>query len=295
MNIDSIAINFNETGILFMNITLAFIMFGIALDLTLENFKIVLTSPKKVLTGMFSQLLLLPALTYLIIVIMKPTPSLALGMILVASCPGGNISNFISSLAKANVELSIILTIISSTIAIFFTPLNLAFYGNLYEPTQAILREVDISWLQVVQTISMIIIIPIIIGYFFKNKFPEFAQKLAKPMKVISMGLFLIIVFGALALNYENFITVIGSIFLLVVVHNLAALFSGYFSGQLMGLPFKDKKSLTIETGIQNSGLGLLLIFSFFDGLGGMALITAWWGIWHIISGFTIAYIWGRK
>lgn len=295
MNIDSIAINFNETGILFMNITLAFIMFGIALDLTLENFKIVLTSPKKVLTGMFSQLLLLPALTYLIIIIMKPAPSLALGMILVASCPGGNISNFISSLAKANVELSIILTIISSTIAIFFTPLNLAFYGNLYEPTQAILREVDISWIQVVKTISLIIIIPIIIGYFFKMKFPKLAQKLANPMKVISMGLFLIIVVGALALNYQNFITVIGSIFLLVVVHNLAALFSGYFSGQLMGLPFKDKKSLTIETGIQNSGLGLLLIFSFFDGLGGMALITAWWGVWHIVSGFTIAYIWGRK
>lgn len=295
MNIDSIAINFNETGILFMNITLAFIMFGIALDLTVDNFKIVLKSPKKVLTGMFSQLILLPALTFLIILIMKPAPSLALGMILVASCPGGNISNFISSLAKANVELSIILTIISSTIAIFFTPINLAFYGNLYEPTQSILREVDISWIQVVKTISLIIIVPIIIGYFVKSKWPELAFKLAKPFKVISMGLFLVIVFGALLLNYQNFIDVIGSIFLLVVVHNLAALFSGYFSGQLMGLPFKDKKSLTIETGIQNSGLGLLLIFTFFDGLGGMALITAWWGIWHIVSGFTIAYIWGRK
>lgn len=295
MDIDSIAINFNETGILFMNITLAFIMFGIALDLTIDNFKIVLRSPKKVLTGMFSQLLLLPALTFLIIIIMKPEPSLALGMILVASCPGGNISNFISSLAKANVELSIILTIISSTIAIFFTPLNLAFYGNLYEPTQAILREVDISWLQVVKTISLIIIVPILLGYVFKKKLPELAYKVAKPMKIVSMGLFLIIVFGALALNYKNFITVIGSIFLLVVVHNLAALFSGYFSGVVMGLPFEDKKSLTIETGIQNSGLGLLLIFSFFDGLGGMALITAWWGIWHIVSGFTIAYIWGKK
>ena len=295
MNLDSIAINFNETGILFMNITLAFIMFGIALDLTLENFKIVLTSPKKVLTGMFSQLLLLPALTFLIIIIMKPAPSLALGMILVASCPGGNISNFISSLAKSNVELSIILTIISSTIAIFFTPINLAFYGNLYEPTQAILREVNISWLEVVKTISLIIIIPIVIGYYFNKRFPELAQKLAKPMRIISMGLFLIIVFGALALNYQNFITVIGSIFFLVVIHNLAALLSGYLSGQVMGLPFKDKKTLTIETGIQNSGLGLLLIFSFFDGLGGMALITAWWGIWHIISGFTIAYLWGKK
>ena len=294
MDLDNIAINFNETGILFMNITLAFIMFGIALDLTVENFKIVLRSPKKVLTGMFSQLILLPALTFLIIVIMKPAPSLALGMILVASCPGGNISNFISSLAKANVELSIILTIISSTIAIFFTPINLAFYGNLYEPTQAILREVDISWWQVVQTISLIIIIPILIGYFFKSKWPDLAFKLAKPFKVISMGLFLIIVFGALILNYKNFIDVIGSIFLLVLIHNLTALFSGYFSGHLMGLPFKDKKSLTIETGIQNSGLGLLLIFSFFDGLGGMALITAWWGIWHIVSGFTVAFIWGR-
>lgn len=295
MNIDSIAINFNETGILFMNITLAFIMFGIALDLTVDNFKIVLRSPKKVLTGMFSQLLLLPALTFLIIIIMKPAPSLALGMILVASCPGGNISNFISSLAKANTELSIILTIISSTIAIFFTPINLAFYGNLYEPTQAILREVDISWLQVIKTISLIIIIPITVGYFFKNKFPTLAYKLAKPMKIVSMGLFLIIVFGALALNYQNFITVIGSIFFLVLIHNLAALLSGYLSGHVMGLPFRDKKTLTIETGIQNSGLGLLLIFSFFDGLGGMALITAWWGIWHIISGFTIAYIWGKK
>jgi len=295
MNIDSIAINFNETGILFMNITLAFIMFGISLDLSIENFKIVITSPKKVLTGMFSQLILLPALTFLIIIIMKPAPSLALGMILVASCPGGNISNFISSLAKSNVELSIILTIISSTIAIFFTPLNLAFYGNLYEPTQAILKEIDISWLQVVKTISLIIIIPIIVGYFFKNQFPKLAYKLAKPMKIISMSLFLTIVFGALALNYQNFITVIGSIFFLVLIHNLTALLSGYLSGHAMGLPFKDKKTLTIETGIQNSGLGLLLIFSFFDGLGGMALITAWWGIWHIISGFTIAYIWGGR
>lgn len=295
MELDNIVINFNESGLLFMNITLAFIMFGIALDLTIENFKIVLSSPKKVLTGMFSQLILLPILTFLIILAFKPEPSLALGMILVASCPGGNISNFISSLAKSNVELSIILTIISSTIAIFFTPFNLAFYGNLYEPTQAILREVDISWWQVIKTISMIIIIPIIVGLLFKKQFPTWAKKLSKPMRVLSMIMFLIIVFGALLLNYEHFITVIGSIFFLVLVHNLAALASGYFSGQIMGLPFKDKKTLTIETGIQNSGLGLLLIFTFFEGLGGMAIITAWWGIWHIVSGFTISYIWGRK
>lgn len=295
MDLDSIVINFNETGLLFMNITLAFIMFGIALDLTVDNFKIVLTSPKKVLTGMFSQLLLLPALTFGLITVMRPEPSLALGMILVASCPGGNISNFISALAKSNVELSIILTIISSTIAIFFTPINLAFYGNLYEPTQAILREVNLSWLEVMKTISLIIIIPILIGLFFKKKMPDLAFKLSKPMRILSMALFLVIVFGALLTNYNYFIEVIGSIFLLVLLHNLLALASGYFSGVAMGLPFADKKTLTIETGIQNSGLGLLLIFGFFDGLGGMAIITAWWGVWHILSGFTIAYFWSRK
>jgi len=294
MNLDNIVINFNETGLLFLNITLAFIMFGIALDLSIDNFKIVLRSPKKVLTGMFAQLLLLPALTYGLIVVMQPEPSLALGMILVASCPGGNISNFISALAKANVELSIILTIISSTIAIFFTPLNLSFYGNLYEPTQAILREVNLSWLEVVKTISLIIIIPIILGIICKNKLPQLALKLSKPLRVASMILFLIIVFGALTANYNYFIQVIGSIFLLVLLHNLLALGSGYLSGQAMGLPYADKKTLTIETGIQNSGLGLLLIFGFFDGLGGMAIITAWWGIWHILSGFMIAYFWSR-
>jgi len=278
-----------------MNITLAFIMFGIALDLTVENFKIVLTSPKKVFTGVFAQLILLPLITFIIILIMKPMPSLALGMILVASCPGGNISNFISSLAKSNVELSIILTIISGTSAIFFTPLNLAFYGNLYEPTQEILREIDMDWFMVVKTISMIIILPIIFGFLLKRKFPAFTKKIAKPLSVISMILFLIIVAGALALNFQNFLNTIGAIILLVVIHNLSALLVGYLSGQIMGLPFKDKKTLTIETGIQNSGLGLLLIFTFFDGLGGMALIMAFWGIWHIISGFTIAFIWGRR
>ena len=295
MDLDSIVINFNETGVFIMNITLAFIMFGIALDLTVENFKIVLSSPKKVLAGIFSQLILLPLVTYIIILIMKPTPSLALGMILAASCPGGNISNFISSLAKANTELSIVLTVISGTLAIFFTQANLAFYGNLYEPTQSILRDVNIDWIVVVRTISLVILVPIAVGFLVKKKWPDLAYKLAKPLSVISMILFLIIVAGALALNFQNFINVIGSIFFLVVLHNTAALFSGYVTGKATGLPFKDVKSLTIETGIQNSGLGLLLIFSFFEGLGGMALIMAFWGIWHIVSGFTIAFIWGRK
>lgn len=293
--IDQAIINFNKSGITLINVTLTFIMFGIALDLTIENFKALFSHPKKILTGMVSQLILLPFLTFILIIIFKPIPSVALGMILVASCPGGNISNFISALAKANVELSIILTILSSTIAILFTPFNLSFYGNLYEPTSLIMREVNLDWLQVIWTISSIIIIPIICGMLFKNRFPSMAAKLSKPFRVISMILFLLIVAGALASNYYHFMELVGVVFVLVFLHNTIALATGYFSGKIMGFPLEDRKSLAIETGIQNSGLGLLLIFSYFEGLGGMAIVTAWWGVWHIVSGFSIAYFWNKK
>ena len=292
---DDIVLNFNKSSVTLINVTLAFIMFGIALDLSIEKFKQVLTTPKKLVAGLVSQLLLLPLFTFLLISIFKPLPSVALGMILVASCPGGNISNFISSLAKANVELSISLTSVTSILAIIFTPLNFNFYGSLYAPSKAILQEISLDWLEVVQTIATIIIIPIIIGMLVRSKLPVIAKKLSKPLELISMLLFLLIVIGALTSNLNYFMECVAAVFSLVLLHNTGALSIGYLSGSLLGLDFKDKKSLAIETGIQNSGLGLLIIFSFFNGLGGMAIVTAWWGIWHIVSGFTIAYLWRKR
>ena len=277
-----------------INVTLAFIMFGIALDLTIDKFGNVLQHPKKVIVGLISQLVLLPLFTFLIILIFQPQPSIALGMILVSACPGGNISNFISSLAKANVALSITITSISSLLAVIFTPLNFSFYGGLYQPAEVILKEVSLDWIDVIMTIGGIIIVPLIIGIYFRKLWPDLALKLSKPLERFSMLLFLLIVIGALFSNLEYFKECITAVFLLVLIHNTVALTTGYTLGHIFGFDFQDKKSLAIETGIQNSGLGLLLIFSFFDGLGGMAIVTAWWGIWHIVSGFTLAYIWRR-
>ena len=126
-----------------MNLTLAFIMFGIALDLSVDKFKGVFSTPKKLVAGLVAQLVLLPFLTYVLVVLTQPEPSIALGMFLVAACPGGNISNFISSIAKANVALSISLTTITSLAAILFTPLNFSVYGNLYEPAEDIMRTIS--------------------------------------------------------------------------------------------------------------------------------------------------------
>jgi BASS family bile acid:Na+ symporter len=292
--VDDIALNFNQSSLIVMNVTLAFIMFGIALDLSFEKFKGVLKTPRKVIAGLIGQLILLPLLTYVLVVLLEPAPSLALGMFLVAACPGGNISNFISSLAKANVALSISLTSITSLLAVITTPLNFGFYGNLYEPTHLIMREISLDWLEVVRTICMIILVPIVLGLTIKTKFPKVALKMARPLEVVSMVLFMLIVLGALMSNLDQFMACIGGIFLYVLAHNATALITGYTMGSLVSKDFNDRKALAIETGIQNSGLGLLIIFAFFEGLGGMAIIAAWWGIWHMVSGFTLAYIWRK-
>lgn len=293
-NIDQVILNFNSSTVWILNVCLAIIMFGIALDLKKALFVDVLKAPKSLLVGLVAQWLVLPFLTYLLITVTKPQASIALGMMLVAACPGGNISNFFSSLARANVELSIVMTSISSLLAILLTPLLLTFYGNLYSPTREIMEVVSLDWWDVTQTILLIIIIPVIVGLIFVRIFPEFAVKLKSFLRLTSMLLFIIIVIGAFAANYDYFVTYIGLVFLLVLAHNFIAIMSGFGLGKFMNLDTRDVKSLSIEVGIQNSGLGLLLIFSFFSGLGGMAIVAAWWGIWHIVTGFFLSFIWSK-
>ncbi|MBT8232060.1 MAG: bile acid:sodium symporter [Bacteroidia bacterium] len=251
--------------------------------------------PKALIVGLFSQLIFLPLLTFGLVLLLKPQPSMALGMILVASCPGGNISNFISSMAKADVELSITLTCISSIAAIVFTPINFSFYGGAYEPTKAILETINLDWIDVMKTIALIIIIPIVLGKLVSHYKPKLAEKINIPFRNISMLLFLLIIVGALMTNGDYFFEYIGEVFGLVFLHNGSAMILALILAFLFKLNLKSRKSLTIETAIQNSGLGLLLIFSFFEGLGGMAIIAAWWGIWHIISGFALAFFWKQK
>ncbi len=269
-------------------------MFGIALDLKKSLFLNILRAPKSLLTGLVAQWLLLPFLTYLLISVTKPQASIALGMMLIAACPGGNISNFFSAIARANVELSIVMTCISSVLAIILTPLLLTYYGNLYGPTREIMQVVSLDWWDVTQTILLIIIIPILAGQIFVRLFPVFAIRLKAFLRLTSMLLFIIIVIGAFAANYDYFLTYIGLVFLMVLAHNLIAIMSGLGMGKIMRLETSDVKSLSIEVGIQNSGLGLLLIFSFFSGLGGMAIVAAWWGIWHIVTGFILSFIWSK-
>lgn len=290
--IDNITLNFSDQNIFILNISLGIIMFGVALKLTPEDFKMVLANPIGTLAGVLSQFVVLPMLTFAVIWMLEPKPSFALGMMMVAACPGGNISNFFSAMAKGNIALSVSLTAISSVLAIFMTPINLAFWASMYEPTANLLNEVHMDFWGVLETIVIIMGIPIILGMTFRHKFPGLSEKLHPYMHYGSILIFAAIVILAFMANIDIFLNYIHLVVFLVFVHNAMALISGYQIGRIFGLNEPDRRSLAIETGIQNSGLGLLLIFAFFQGLGGMAIVAAWWGIWHIVAGLSVSYYW---
>ncbi|MBN1925820.1 MAG: bile acid:sodium symporter family protein [Prolixibacteraceae bacterium] len=303
--LDHVRLNFSQGGLLFLNISLAFIMFGVALNIKFSDFKKLIVNPKPAITGYISQFLLLPAVTFLLIMIIRPTPSVALGMILVASCPGGNISNFLSSLAKGNAALSVTLTALATLSAIFLTPLNFAFWGGIYvnyynKIGGQYLRPLEIDPGQIFITVFIILGIPVILGILFAKYFPKVTAKIKKLIQHFSVFFFVLMVAFMLKNNFKQFLECIHLIFIIVFLHNALALGTGFSFASLLNLKRKDRRAISIETGIQNSGLALTLMFNpkifppDFE-LGGMAVVAAWWGIWHIISGLIMAFIWGKK
>ena len=293
--LDSVRLNFSQGDLLLLNLALALIMYGVALDLRWSDFKYLIQHPKAFFLGVFSQFLALPFLTWILITLLNPPPSVALGMFLVAACPGGNVSNFLTNLSKGNTALSVSLTAFSSVSAIFLTPLNFALWAGFYPPTSLLLKEISLDISEVFFTIGIILGIPLILGILTRQKLPDFSAKASKILKPLSILIFAAFVILAFSGNFELFTQYIGMIFFWVLMHNFVALGAGFLTAKVGRLPLADIKTITIETGIQNSGLGLVLIFTYFEGLGGMAIITAWWGIWHLISGMTVASLWKNR
>ncbi len=301
--LNSITINFGEGGMMIVNIILAFVMFGVAMGIRPHIFKEIFVNPRSVIIGVLLQWIALPAVTFAIALALSPliTPMIALGMILVASCPGGNISNFITSLSKGNIELSISMTAVTTAFAPLVTPFNFFLWGSLY--SQIISMNTDIPTLIIpffpmLEQILFLLGVPILLGLIFRRYLPKLAQRITKPAQLISILLFIAMVAASFSQNFQLFIDHIFYVFFIVLLHNGCALATGYVGGRLTRVSVPDRRSLTIEIGIQNSGLGLILLFNpaifppeiWHGHYGGMLFITAWWGIWHIISGLTVAY-----
>lgn len=293
--IDEAVLDFSAGSLTLLNAILAIVMFSIAIDLTTRDFKVLAKAPKPLFVGLFSQFVMLPALTYLLVLVTQPRASVALGLILVAACPGGNISNFITHRAGGNAALSVSMTAFATVGAIVLTPLNIAFWGSLYAPSAAILRATSIDPISIAITVGLMLVLPLILGVTLNTGRPDLTRRLRAPLQWLSMAIFVGFVVLALAANWALFLGFAGSIAGLVIVHNALAFGAGYTVASLARLSPFDRRAVTIETGIQNSGLGLVLIFGFFEGLGGMAIVAAFWGIWHAISGLALARIMTRK
>ena len=294
-SIDQAALHFNAAGFMALNAILGLIMFGVALDLKVDDFVRAAKTPRAPAVGLFAQFVLLPAASFLLTRALALPPSVAMGMILVAACPGGNVSNFITHLAGGNTAVSVSMTAISTAVATVMTPINIALWGSMSPETSQILRAVNVDPVGMLLSVFVVLALPLVLGMLVAAKAPGVAARLRRPMRILSLGFFVVFVVVAFRANVEYFTAFIGLVFGPVLLQNALALGLGYGMGRAARLDPRDVRAVAVEVGIQNSGLGLVLVFTYFGGLGGMAVVTAWWGIWHIIAGLSLAFFWARR
>jgi BASS family bile acid:Na+ symporter len=186
-SIDQVQLSFNPQTLTVLNIVLGLVMFGVALELKVADFRAALKTPKALALGLLGHHILFPAMTYVLIWILQPLPSIALGMILVSSCPAGHISNFLVHYARGNTALSVSVSALSTAVALVMTPLNFAFWGNLHPVTSPLMKQVAMSPWEMLQVIVLLLGIPLVLGMWVARSFPAFARRVRKPMKWLSL------------------------------------------------------------------------------------------------------------
>jgi BASS family bile acid:Na+ symporter len=292
--LDAIQLDMQPGNLLALNAILALLMFAVALDLKPADFRAVAKAPKGPLVGIATQLLVLPAATFVLVQILDPIPSVKLGMMLVAACPGGNVSNFLVWLARGNTALSVGMTAITSSAAVLTTPFNLAFWASMDPDTRVLLADIAIDPAQMFATILLILGLPLAAGMLVRARYPHLSAQIQGPLRIaggmVFMGFIVLAFYKARSYLTFDILPVLG----IVIIHNTMAIGLGYLAARLAGLSSLDRRAVSIEVGVQNSGLGLALVFNFFAGLGGVAIVAAWWGTWHLVGGFIAAMVWSH-
>ena len=293
--VDALRINFNPDQLAVLNIAMAFLMFAVALDVSPADFRKVVQFPRSIAVGIVAQYVVFPVLTLGVIYLFKPPVSMALGMILVSMCPSGNMTNFLVHYSGSNTALSVTLNAIIILSATVITPAGFLFWSEFVPDSMAIRKGFEVGFGDMALIIVQLILAPLLFGMWLNGRFPEWVARVRPRVQRLALIIFFSILVLALLGNGENIVNYLGYAFAIVLVHNLIGLGTGYMMGRAVRLPEADCRTLAFESGIHNTALGLLLIFRFFDGLGGMALIAAWWGIWDLVTGMGLAAWWRRK
>ena len=293
--LDAVRIDFSPEALTILNGVLALLMFSIALDIRIADFRELLRQPRPAVIGLGSEYVFLPLLTLGLIYGFVEEPSIALGMVLLSVCPGGSVSNYATYLAKANTALSVMLTAVTTLGAAVVTPVAFAFWQGWLPATLQRQLSLSLDFWDMATTVFFLVLVPVLVGVGLNEFRPAWANRLRKPFKILSGIIFVTFVCIAIYGNLSQIGRYVKVVFWLTAAHNGLALLGGYVIARLAGLSAPNRRTVSLETGLQNSGLGMTLVFTFFPQYGGMAIVLAWWGIWHLVTGFGLAYLWGKR
>lgn len=278
-----------------LSLVLATMVFSVALELRVEDFRRVAQTPKAVICGLIPQFLLLPVGTWAATMALDLPPNVEAAMILVAACPGGSLSNVITHFGRGNTALSVSVSAVASVIALVATPFNFSWMVAANPATAGWLRQLEIDPSGIWVSLLGILAIPMSLGIFFAWRFPQATRRIQKPLA--NFSLFALFAFIVLGLIRERQLLTMGLVptLAIVVLHNASGLFFGWITATLMRVQERDRRAVMIEGGMQNSGLALGIIAVQFASDLGMVIIASLWGIWHIVSGLALAFYWRRK
>jgi bile acid:Na+ symporter, BASS family len=282
------------TAQLILSVVLATMVFSVALELRIEDFARVAEMPRAVVCGLVPQFVLLPVATWAATLVLDLPANTEAAMILVASCPGGSLSNVVTHLGRGNTALSVTVSAVAAPLAIVLTPFNFGWMVAANPATAGWMRQLSISPLDIALSLLLMLALPMALGLFVGRQWPQLRDRIRKPLGRASLAaLFAFIVLGLLrdrALLTWNLLPQLG----LVVAHNALGLTLGALCAWAFGLASRERRAVVIEGGMQNSGLALGIIALQFNADLGMVIIASLWGMWHIVSGLGLAWTWRR-
>jgi BASS family bile acid:Na+ symporter len=292
--IDQALFNFSPRAGLAVAVMVGFLVFAVALDLTWDQFRRVLRSPRAPGVGLAAQYLILPAAAFGIGMLMAATPSIALGLLLVACCPAGALSNYLTSVARGSVATSVSMTAISTLFSIVVTPLLFAFWASMNPGTRAVIERIEIEPVRVVMVLLIMLVVPVTTGMLIRARKPGTADNIRLWVRRIA-GLVFAVVVAVLLLGNISVLGSFASIALPPVLVTFAvAVLVGWGLARVSGLVAADRRAVTLEVAFQNVALAIGLAVAFFPDMAGVAITSILWGVVHLTAGFAIAAMWMR-
>ena len=292
--IDQAPFNFDPRIGLIVGIMVGFLVFAVALDLTWEQLRRVVRSPKAPGIGLFAQFGILPAVAFGAGMYLTDVPSVALGLLLVTCCPGGALSNYLTGVARGDVATSISMTTVSTLFSLVLTPLLFALWASMNPSTRAALADIQMNPKQVVMTLLIMLIVPVTAGMLLRAKRPDIAERIRLWTRRIAGLVFAVVVVMIIGGNIKS-LALVAEVALLPVLLTFAlAIAFGWGLAWLSGLVAADRRAVAIEVAFQNVALAIGMGIAFFPALAGVAAVSILWGVVHLVFGSGLAITWNR-